>query len=299
MDARRLKLLAAVLEHGSFTRAAAALNLTQPSLSRQVAALERQAGVRLLDRVPNGVRATAAGLALARRGQAIDAHLKAADRELAQLRGLRAGRLRLAAFPSAAATLALDLLIALRDAHPGLSVTLEEHDRENALRALRTGTADIAITFTEADEPSDDLFDTTPLFEEPMLLALPADDPRVADAPCFLSAFASDPWIIGTRGDPGLIARACLRAGFAPRVAARLDNQPAIQAAVVAGVGTTLIPALAAQELRPGITAVELAPPTPSRRIHAHRLAGPADDVTATGLHALARVALTRGRGLA
>ena len=121
----------------------------------------------------------------------------------------------------------------------------------------------------------------------------------MADAPCSLSAFARDSWIIGTGADPGLIARACLRAGFAPHIAARLDNQPAIQAAVFAGVGTTLIPALAAQDLRPGITVVELAPPAPSRRIHAHRLAGPADDAIAAGLHALARVVPARGLGLA
>jgi DNA-binding transcriptional LysR family regulator len=129
-----------------------------------------------------------------------------------------------------------------------------------------------------------------------MLLALATGDPRVAAAPCSLSAFAADPWIVGTGAGPGLIAAACLRAGFAPRVAARLDNQPAIQAAVAAGVGATLIPALAARNVLPGVAVVELAPPAPPRRIHAHRLAGPADHAIAAGLQALADAAVARGR---
>src|SRR5689334_11754085 len=133
MDVRRLVLLAAIAEHGSVTRAAAALNLSQPALSRQLASLEREAGVRLLLRRPGGMIPTEAGEALIRRGEAIAAHAAAARQEVERRRSATAGQLRLAAFPTAAATLALDALIALRESHPAVTVTVEERDRDAAL----------------------------------------------------------------------------------------------------------------------------------------------------------------------
>lgn len=289
MDARRLQLLAAVVEHGSFTRAAPAVGLTQPSLSRHVTSLERQYGVRLLDRLPSGVRATAAGAALARRGQAIGAQLSAARGEIAQLRNLEAGQLRIAAFPSAAATLALDALVALRTAHPGLVVTIEELERDLALDALRSGRADIALTFTTAAaEHGDDLTESTLLLEDEMLLAVSGARPQAARDEIAIGELHDEPWIVGTaRRTHGLIVNACRTAGFEPRIAAQLDNQPAIQAAVAADVGITLIPALACRDVRGDLRLIRLKPPAVTRRIYAHTLAGPADQAVVRGLDAL------------
>jgi DNA-binding transcriptional LysR family regulator len=297
MDGRRLQLLAAVVEHGSFTRAAPAVGLSQPSLSRHITSLEREHGVRLLDRFPSGVRATAAGAALAQRGQVIGAQVAAARREVARIRGLEAGQLRIAAFPTAAATLALDALVALRTAHDGLLVTIEELERDLALEALRTGRADIALTFTTAAHDGEELTEATLLLEDEMLLALSARHPRAAIAEIALAELDDQPWIVGTaRRAHGLIVSACRDAGFEPRISARLDNQPAIQAAVAADVGITLIPALACREIRPDLRLIRLTPPAPTRRVHAHTLAGPSDQAVVGGLHAL-RSAAAQGAG--
>jgi DNA-binding transcriptional LysR family regulator len=286
MDPRRLMVLAEIAEHRSFSRAAVALNLTQPSLSRQVATLERECGMRLFDRLPTGVRTTVAGEALIRRGQAITAQVVAADHDVARLAHLQAGQLRIVAFPSAAATLALDALVALRATHPDLLISVEE--RDSPLPELRAGRADIAITFSPDSEPADDLLDTALLLEESMLLAVACDDPRATSDPIPLNDLRDDLWIIGTdRRARDLILAPCLEAGFTPRVAARLDNQPAIQAAVAAGIGVTLIPTLAARAVRTDLVLKQLAPPTPTCQLHTHTWAGPPDSAIRAGLAAL------------
>jgi len=288
MDPRRVLLFAAVVEHGSFTRAAQAMHLTQPSLSRQVAGLEREAGVRLLNRLPAGVTPTAAGERLLRRAKAAKAQLDAARRELDEIRGLAAGELRLAAFPTATATVALDALLLLRDEHPDIAVTIEERDGASALDAVVTGRADIAITFADLPPAADDRLDTSELFREPMLLALPPGHPRARAGTIRLGDLRDEPWIVGT-GDPrsSLILRACLAAGFEPRVVARLDNQPAIQAAVAASVGVTLVPGLATRSAHPSVEIRAPERPAPSRRVFAHALAGPRQPATDAGLAAL------------
>jgi len=293
MDPRRVVLFAEALEHRSLTQAARAAHMSQPSLSRQIASLEREAGVRLVNRTPDGINVTAAGETLLRRARAIRAQLDQARQEVDEILGLGAGRLRLAAFPTAAATLALETLLAVRSRYPGVAVTIEECDRQTALEAVRTGRVDIALTFTDQNSwGSDDLVDTSVLMEEPMLVALPTDHPGAAANQVALRSLAASPWIIGTAGGaPGLIEKACQAAGFEPQVAARLDNQPAIQAAVAAGVGVTLVPALAARHPRTGITFRRVSRQGPVRIVLAHVLHGPHQPATDAGLAALRRAA--------
>jgi DNA-binding transcriptional LysR family regulator len=293
MDPRRVVLFAEALEHRSLTRAARAVHMSQPSLSRQIASLEREAGVRLINRTPEGISATVAGEMLLRRARAIRAHLDHARQEVDEVLGLAAGRLRLAAFPTAAATLVLEALLSLRTGHPDVAVTIEERDRWTALDAIRTGRVDIALTFTDLDSwPEDDLLDTSVLMKEPMLVALPADHPNAAADRLSLRSLAESPWITGTGGGaPGLIEKACQAAGFEPQVVARLDNQPAIQAAVAAGVGVTLVPALAARHARAGIAFRHLSPRVLTRTVLLHVLDGPCQPATNAGLEALRRAA--------
>jgi DNA-binding transcriptional LysR family regulator len=292
MDPRRVVLFAEALEHRSLTRAARAMHMSQPSLSRQIASLERETGVRLVNRTRDGISVTVAGEKLLRRARAIRAQLDHARDELDEILGLAAGRLRLAAFPTAAATLALEALLSLRTAHPDMAVTIEERDRRTALEAIRTGRVDIALTFTDLDSwPEDDLLDTSVLMQEPMLVALPAGDPHAAAERLALRTLAASPWITGGGSAPGLIENACQAAGFEPRIVARLDNQPAIQAAVASGVGVTLVPALAARHARADIAFRHLSPRAPTRTVLLHVLRGPRQPATDAGLEALRRAA--------
>jgi DNA-binding transcriptional LysR family regulator len=293
MDPRRVILFAQAVEHRSLTQAARAAHMSQPSLSRQIASLEREAGLRLVNRTPEGISVTAAGAKLLRRARTIRAQLDQARQEIDEIVGLAAGRLRLAAFPTAAATLALDTLLAIRASRPGVAVTVEECDRRGALDAIHDGRADIALTFTHLDRwEEDDLIETSVLMTEPMLVALPTNHPQANADEVTLPSLAASPWITGTSSDgPGLIETACRAAGFEPEVVAQLDNQPAIQASVAAGVGVTLVPALGTRGARAGIVFRHLSSPASSRTVLGHVLRGPREPVTEAGLQALRRAA--------
>lgn len=289
MDPSRLLRFTTIAECGSITRAATILHVSQPTLSRQLADLERETGLRLLTRVPSGVTPTASGELLLQRGRMIRAQLDAAHRELDELRGLRAGSLRIVAFPTAAATIVIDAMLSLRADHPALTVSVEERDRQTALEAVRAGRADIALTFGAGADAGDDTLDALELFEEPMLAALPHAWAAGLGRCIAIGDLAARPWILGTdTGDLGLIHRTCLLAGFEPRVAARLDNQPAIQAAVAASIGVTLLPALAVQHPPPGLTVRRLKDPSVSRRLHIHVLSGPRQPATHAGPESVA-----------
>src|ERR671928_895511 len=148
LDVKRLKVLREVAAHGSFSAAAEALAYTQSAVSQQIAALEREAGTVLVDRSARGVKLTDAGEALVRHADAILARLADAEAELEAINGLRGGRLRLVAFPSAGATLAPEAIARFRDRHPGVELTLEPAEPEPSLAKLRTGAADLVLDIT-------------------------------------------------------------------------------------------------------------------------------------------------------
>src|SRR5947199_7740568 len=106
LDVRRLRVLREVATQGSFSSAAESLDYTQSAVSQQIATLEREAGTLLVDRSARGVSLTDAGEALVRHADAILARLAEAEAELGAIAGLRGGRLRIVAFPTAGATLA-------------------------------------------------------------------------------------------------------------------------------------------------------------------------------------------------
>src|ERR671917_2517915 len=137
LDVRRLRVLREVAAKGSFSAAAEALNFTQSAISQHVAALERETGTRLVERGPRGVRLTDAGGALVAHADAILARIEDAEEELAAIAGLRGGRLRLASFQSAGATLVPRAVADFRDRHPGVELAMIEAEPEDAAAHLR------------------------------------------------------------------------------------------------------------------------------------------------------------------
>src|SRR3954470_18700708 len=129
LDVRRLQTLRAVAREGSLSAAARALGYTQPAVSHHIARLEEEVGTALLTRVGRGVELTDAGHALTEHADAVLARLGAAEEEVAAIAGLRAGRVRIAAFPSGSATLMAGALTRLRAAHPGLEGSVSEAAR--------------------------------------------------------------------------------------------------------------------------------------------------------------------------
>jgi DNA-binding transcriptional LysR family regulator len=256
MDLTRLRVLAAVAREGSVTAAARSLHYAQPSVSHHLSRLEAEVGVPLLERHGRGVRLTAAGRLLAARAEEILGRVGAARDELDALVSLSAGRVRLAAFPSALATLVPDVVARLARDHPGLGVGLVEAEPPEALDALRRGAVDVALVFEHDRSPVDvEGLRAVPVLAEELFLVRAADtaaapgrgegppgaDPVLAD----LALLADAAWIAGCERCRADLVGRCERAGFTPRVAFETDDYVAVQSLVAAGVGVSLLPALA------------------------------------------------------
>src|SRR4051812_47326532 len=148
LDVRRMRVLREVARHGSFSAAAEALSFTQSAVSQQIAALEREAGTTLVERSVRGIRLTDAGRALVRHTDAILGRLAEAEAELEAIAGLRGGRLRMASFESAGATLMPLAIAAFRERHPSVELSMSLLEPEDSIPQLRAGELDLAITFS-------------------------------------------------------------------------------------------------------------------------------------------------------
>jgi len=273
MDLTRLRVLAAVAREGSVTGAARALHYAQPSVSHHLARLEAEVGVALLERQGRGVRLTAAGRLLAARAEEIVGRVGAARDELQALVSLSAGRVRLAAFPSALATLVPDVVAHLAREHPGLGVGLVEAEPPEALDALRRGAVDVALVFEHDRSPADvDGLRAVPVLAEELFLVRDTRSDREpwpgGDAAAELGALADAAWIAGCERCRADLVGRCERAGFTPRIAFETDDYVAVQALVAAGVGVSLLPSLALRAHR-------------DERVRAHPLPGAARRVLA------------------
>ena len=153
LDVRRLRVLREIAEHGSFSAAADALNFTQSAVSQQIAALEKETGTTLLQRGPGGVRLTDAGHALVRHTDAILSQLADAERELAAIAGLQGGRVRLASFPSAGATLVTEAVSLYRTRHPDVELSLTEGEPHGSW-ALVTSPPTRWISYVPSPKPA-------------------------------------------------------------------------------------------------------------------------------------------------
>src|ERR671930_2294713 len=169
LDVRRLKVLREVAARGSFSAAADSLSFTQSAVSQHVAALERETGSTLLERGPRGIRLTDAGRALVAHADAILARIDDAEEELAAIAGLREGRLRLASFQSAGATLVPRAVASFRERHPGVALAMIEAEPEDATEHLHSGDIDLALVYDYEPVRSmlDGELELTHLIDEP------------------------------------------------------------------------------------------------------------------------------------
>ncbi|GAA3829702.1 LysR family transcriptional regulator [Sphaerisporangium flaviroseum] len=290
LDVLRLRVLDAVARHGSVTAAARELHYSQPSVSHHLARLEAETGAKLVQRAGRGVRLTDAGRLLADRAAEIIGRLDSASAELAAHVGLRAGRVRLAAFPSALGTFVPQAVVRLAREYPGLDVRLVEAEPPEALGMLRTGQVDVAVTFHHrgtTGEAPDAGARLTPLFDDPGFLVTP---PALA-VDGGLVSHAGARWIAGCDRCRIHLLDLCAAAGFEPAIAFTTDDYVAVQAMVAAGLGVTVLPALALSAHRhPDVRVVEI--PGSTRHVFAATYGEPPDPPATSALvHALARTA--------
>jgi DNA-binding transcriptional LysR family regulator len=276
LDVRRMRVLREVAVRGSFSAAAEALSFTQSAISQQIAALERETGTTLVQRNARGVRLTEAGEALVRHAEAILARLGEAEAELEALAGLRGGRLRLASFESAAATLMPLAIAGFRARHPGIELSMVMGEPDDTLPLLKSGELDLVLGFDSRVRDEVDGIARAHLIRDPMFLVMPRDHPLAHKRNVRIADLADDPWIAGNYDCEcnRLITRACAVAGFEPRIAFQTDDYTAMQGFVAAGVGVSLIAELGLTSIRDDIVVRALGREAPVREIYAATLAG-------------------------
>ena len=308
LDVRRLRVLKEVAERGSFSAAAESLAYTQSAVSQQIAALERESGTTLVDRGPRGIRLTDAGRALVQHAEDILCRLGAAEAELEAIAGLRGGRVRLSAFPTARATIGPLAVKTFMARHPGVEMQLFEREPEDGVAMLKSGELDIALSIGyegagTVHNPTDGV-EEIDLLEDPTYLAMPADHRYARKARTRLSDFSEESWIHSAcKGTCGAVAlRALHNAGFEPTIVFETDDYNVAQGLVAAGMGVTLLPEMALRNLREDIVVRPLGTQVTHRRIMACLLQGayrsPATDAMlgilheAVGEHTMARAEL-------
>jgi DNA-binding transcriptional LysR family regulator len=275
LDPRRLRVLREVAARGSFSAAAEALAFTQSAVSQQVAALERETGTRLVERGVRPVRLTDAGGALLAHAEAVLARLDEAEQELGEIAGLRRGRLRLASFPTAIATLVPRAVALFSQRHPEVDLTVVDDHRQGLLPRLARWELDLALIYDHEALPEPDVqLERTHLLDDRFDLVVPEGHPLARRESVALGEVAGETWLGGTPDGAyaRIVLHSCRAAGFEPRIAFGSDDYNAVQAFVTVGLGVAMLPRLALAFARPGLARVALAEP-PVRRIAAARLA--------------------------
>jgi DNA-binding transcriptional LysR family regulator len=275
LDLHRLRLLREFAERGTIAATAAALGYTPSAVSQQLAALEREAGVPLLDRAARSVELTDAGRRLAVHAEIILAQVEAAEADLSAGEQEPSGRVCVAAFPSAAVAFAPALARSLR-AHPGLTLLLRQAVTAEGLRLVRSGEVDVAIV----DDWSGRLAGQGPgtlrfylLLRDPLVLAVPRGH-RLADpaVPVDLRVLReTSRWLAAPAGEPSrqAVDRLLEAAGGTPAVPWEFEGLGTILALVGRGIGVAAVPRLALAAGERGVMVRELAGPVPARQIWA------------------------------
>ncbi|WP_414930984.1 LysR family transcriptional regulator [Streptomyces sp. Je 1-369] len=275
-----------VARHGSFTVAARELGWTQSAVSRQIAALEAAlGGAPLFDRRPRGVRPTAQGRALLPHAEEVMSRLRVMARELTALRDAAGGLLRVGAFATADAGLVPRAIAGFRTRHPGVTLTREEGLTPALLARLVEGELDVAVVSTTGGAlagPGGDVgngargsiekaaYELHHLLDEKLYVALPAGHALAGEPELPLHTLAGEDWISGSPRVEGSLLDPALHLGFRPRVAHVVAEWTAKQGYVAAGLGVALVPALAAEGVRPDIALVPVRDEdVPARAVYA------------------------------
>lgn len=275
MNLEQLTGFVEVAQLGNFTRAAERLHLAQPSLSRQIAALEADLGAELFTRARGGSTLTVAGESLLPLARRMLADAESVRRELAELAGLERGRVRLGATPTLCISLVAEVLSAFHDAHPGIELHLSEQGSRRLLDELGAGELDLAL-ITTSDRASADRFTVTPLLvEELVVISSAALPPLTTRTSLRLADVAGLPQIVfsPTYDLRSTTDAAFHSAGLTPHVILEGAEMDAVLRFVERGLGVAIVPAMVLID-RPGLRSVRLVAPTLSRTIS---LARPAD----------------------
>ena len=265
MELFQLRYFASAARLLNFTRAAEACHIAQPSLSAQIAALEKEVGTPLFHRQGRSVRLTDAGEALLTYAERLLSLEEEARRAVRAVVGLEAGRLALWTLPTPGQHLLPPLLARFRALHPAIAISVHEAVPARVIaEAVVSGKADLGVVHLPCTLPG---LQTRELLTEELALLVPETHALVGTTPA-LSTLAAESWVWVPEGQSPEhpIYAACIAAGFIPRIACVSGSAGGMQALVAAGLGIALLPRLALNP-PPGTRIVELAPPRPTRTL--------------------------------
>lgn len=276
LDLHRLRLLHELHARGTIAAVAGALRFTPSAVSQQLAVLEREAGVPLLERVGRGVRLTDAALVLVGHAAALLERVELAQAELAEASGEAAGRARIATFQSVGIKLAVPAIRALSREASRLRCELVEAEPEQALPALALGDVDLVLADEWQDQPRarPPGVDRQDLRRDPVRLALAGEHPaaRRHRRAVPLAALAAEPWVTGHRntGWEEMTTRTCRElAGFDPDIRHRSNDSVTSLALVAHGQAVTLLPDLVDPGSHPGVVVRDIGEGSVHRTIFA------------------------------
>ena len=240
LDVRRLRVLAAVARHGSFAGAASELGYTPAAVSQQIAALERESGIRAFRRHARGARLTDAGQVLLRHAEQIFAQIAAAESELEAHRDARHREVRVAAFPAAWKALVPRAVEVVRNRHPDVELRLRSAEPEESIPALNHAELDVALVYEpNCGPPLDESLERVHVSEHPLYVALPRAHTLAEQPEVTLADLATTPWV---DAEDLLLRPACQASGFEPEVAFTSDDYTAVQGFVATGEAAALVP---------------------------------------------------------
>jgi DNA-binding transcriptional LysR family regulator len=258
MQLQQLAYFVAVAEVRHFTQAAEILHVAQPSLSKQIRALEAELGASLFSRARGNITLTPAGEALLPLAKRILADVDTARLEVQELAGLRRGRVRLGATPSLCAGLLGDVLRRFHDTYPGIRLIVEEGGSRDLVRDLTRGLLDLALVILplHGDPP----LETTAILREHLVVASPAEPGRPSRRPYLrIEDLRNRPLVMFRSGYDLREATigACRAAGFEPRFAVEGGEMDAVLRFVEAGLGIAVVPSMVLAG-RPGLSGTPL-----------------------------------------
>ncbi|GAA3624257.1 LysR family transcriptional regulator [Streptomyces fenghuangensis] len=245
-DSRHIRTFHEVVRTGSYSAAARSLGYTQPAITQQMKALERTVGTPLFLRAGRRMRLTEAGEALSRHAGVILDSMEAAQRQMTALTRLRAGRVRVCAFPSAGATLVPEALARLAADHPGVRVELQESEPPESLDRVVRGECDITLAFTYPglrEQVPGELVEI-PLLEDQLTVLLPTGHPMARRRAVRLAELADERWIAGCLRCRTNFLHECAELGFAPDIVFTTDDNLVVQSLVAEGLGIAMMPGL-------------------------------------------------------
>ncbi len=246
--------------------------MAQPSLSKQISNLERALGAQLFDRAPGGARITAVGEALLPYARRILGDVDSARREVEEMVGLRAGRVRVGSLPSLCTTLLADSLQHFHEDFPGVQLIVEEAGSRQLVTHLEEGALDLAVIVLPSAREESELV-TQPLLTEELVVALPATDTTMTATTLRVDDLQRLPLVMFREGYDlrSATIAACHAAGFEPTFAVEGGDMDAVLSFVESGLGVAVVPVLALRG-RPKLRQVPFDPPRLRRTIVLARL---------------------------